>query len=51
MTAIFISQTACGKTHLFLDLIEKEYTKRFDYIVIINKTYHDKKWIKNDDNV
>ena len=39
-------------------MIEKEYNKHFDYIVIIcptlredNKTYHAKEWIKNDDNV
>ena len=45
------------KTHLVLDLIEKECNKRFDYITIIsptlwwNKTYHSKAWIENDDNV
>ena len=46
------------KTRLVLELIEKEYNKHFDYIVIIcptlrenNKTYHAKEWIKNDDNV
>ena len=26
-TAIFTGQTGCGKTHLVLDLIEKEYKK------------------------
>ena len=56
-TAIFTGQTKCGKTHLVLELIEKEYNKHFDYIVIIcptlreNSTYHAKEWIKNDDNV
>ena len=56
-TTIFTSPTGCGKTHLVLDLIEKEYTKHFAYIVIIcptlrwNKTYHFKDWIKNDDKV
>ena len=56
-TAIFTSQTGCGKTHLFLDLIKKEYNKHFDYIVITrstlreNSTYHAKEWIKNDDKV
>ena len=56
--AIFIGQTGCGKTHLFLELIEKEYNKHFDFIIIIcptlrenNKIYHAKKWIKNDDSV
>ena len=56
-TSIFIGQTGGGKTHLVLELIEKEYSKHFDYIVIIcptlreNDTYHAKAWIKNDDNV
>ena len=56
-TAIFIGQTGCGKTHLVLGLIEKEYKKNFDYIVIIcpilreNSTYHAEEWIKNDDKV
>ena len=56
-TAIFTGQTGCGKTHLVLELIEKEYNKHFDFIVIIcptlqkNSTYHAKEWIKNDDNV
>ena len=56
-TAIFIGQTGCGKTHLVLELIEKECNKHFDYIVIIyptfreNETYHAKEWIKNDDEV
>ena len=45
------------KTHLVLDLIEREYNKHFDYIIIIwltllwNKIYHSKDWIKNDDKV
>ena len=57
-TSIFIGQTGCGKTHLVLELIEKEYNKHFDYIVTIcsilrenNKAYHAKEWIKNDDKV
>ena len=47
-TGIFIIQTGCGKTHLVLELIEKEYNKYFDYVVIIpstlreNDTYHSK---------
>ena len=28
---IFTCPTGCGKTHLVLDLIEKEYNKHFDY--------------------
>ena len=56
-TAIFIGQTGCGKTHLVLELAQKECNKHFDYIVIIcptlreNATYHAKEWIKNDDKV
>ena len=34
-TSISIGQTGCGKTDLVLDLIEKEYNKHFDYIIII----------------
>ena len=56
-TSIFIGQTACGKTHLVLKLIEKECSKYFDYIITIcptlresNKTYYAKEWIKNNDN-
>ena len=55
--AIFIGQMGCGKTHLVLELVQKEYNKHFDYIVIIcptlreNATYHAKEWIKNDDKV
>ena len=53
---IFISPTGCGKT-LVLDLIEKEYNKHFDYIIIIypklrwNETYRAKDWIKTDEMV
>ena len=56
-TSIFIGQTGCRKTHLVLDLIEKEYNKHFDYTIIIcpalqwNDTYHARDWIKNDDKV
>ena len=57
-TSIFIGQTGCGKTHLVLELIEKEYKKHFDYIIIIcptlresNSIFHAKEWFKNDDKV
>ena len=33
--AIFTGPTGCGKTHLVLDMIEKECNKHFDYIIII----------------
>ena len=53
---IFTGQTGCGKTHLVLELIEKEYN-HFDFIVIICptlreiSTHHAKRWIKNSDQV
>ena len=56
-TSIFTGPMGCGKTHLVLDLIEKEYNKHFDCFIIIcpilrwNKTYHSKDWIKNDGKV
>ena len=56
-TTIFTCQTGCGKTHLVLDLIEKEYKKKIDYLIIfcptllVNKTYRVTIWIKNDDKV
>ena len=56
-TAIFTGPTDCGKSYLLLDLIEKEYSKNFDYIIIIcprlrcDKTYHAKRWIKHDDHI
>ena len=56
-TDMFIGQMGCGKTDLILELIENQYNKHFDYIIIIcltlreNETYHAKEWIKNDDNV
>ena len=56
-TTIFTSPTVCGKTHLVLHLIGKEYNKHFDYIIIIcatlqwNRTYNSKDWVKIDDKV
>ena len=56
-TIIFTGQTGCGNTHLVLDLIEKEYKKHFDHIIIIcltpwvNKTYHPRDWTKYDDKL
>ena len=53
-TTIFTGPTGCGKRHFVLDLIEKEYSKHFDFTVIIyptlrwNKTYHTRDWVKND---
>ena len=56
-TSILIGQTNCGKTHLILDLIENQYNKHFDYIIITcpmlrdNATYLSRNWVKNDDQV
>ena len=56
-TAIFTGQTGYGKTQVILDLVEKEYNKHFDFIIIIcptireNSTYHGKEWLKTDDKV
>ena len=51
-TAKFTGPASRGETQLVLDLIEKKYSRHFDYIIIIcptlrwNKTYHAKAWIK-----
>ena len=56
-TTIFTGITSCGKTHLVSDLIEKEYNKHFNNIIIIyptlwwNNIYHSKNWVKNDDKI
>ena len=51
-TSIFIGQMGFGKTHLVLELIEKEYNKiLISTLRENNKTYHAKEWIKNNDNV
>jgi len=48
--------TNCGKSHYVLDLLQTEYAKKFDYIIIIcptylyNKTY-DRKYIVNDPDI
>ena len=56
-TAIFIGPTGAGKTHLVLDMIETQYNKHFDKIIILcltirwNKTYIGRSWIIKDENV
>ena len=42
-TTIFTGPTGCGKSDLVLDLIEKEYSKHFDYIISICPTLRWKK--------
>ena len=49
-TALFIAPTGIGKTHLALDLLEREYFNHFSFIVIIcttlryNETFKSRKW-------
>ena len=56
-TAIFTGSTNVGKTHLVLDMIETQYNKHFDKIIILcqtirwNKTYIDRSWFIKDENV
>ena len=37
-TALFVAPTGGGKTHLALNLLEKEYKNCFDFIIIICST-------------
>ena len=56
-TTVFTGPTSFGKAHLVLDLIEKEYNKQFEYIIIIcptlrwNKEFMLRKRIKNGDKI
>ena len=56
-TALFVAQTGVGKTHLALDLLEKECKNYFDFIIIIcpmlkhNETYRSRKWVWTDPEV
>ena len=53
-TVLFVARTGVGKTHLALNLLEKEYKNHFDFIIIIcptlryNKTYQLRNWIWTD---
>ena len=52
-TALFVAPTGVGKTHSALSLLESEYRKHFDFIVIIcptqalNETYKSRGWVWN----
>ena len=54
---IFTGPTGFGKTHLVLDMIETQYNKHFDKIIILcptirwNKTYIGRSWVIKDENV
>ena len=56
-TALFVAPTGVGKTHLALDVLEKEYKNYFDFIIIIcpmlkhNSTYRSRKWVWTDPEV
>ena len=56
-TALFVALTGVGKTHLTLNLLENEYRKHFDFIVIIcptlalNETYESQGWVWNDPDI
>ena len=56
-TALFIAPTEVRKTHLALDLLEKEYKNHFNFIIIIcsmlkhNETYRSQKWVWTDPEV
>ena len=56
-TALFLTPTGVGKTHLALSLLETEYRNHFDFIVIIcptlryNSTYKNRSWVWNDPDV
>ena len=56
-TALLVAPTGAGKTHLALNLLEKEYKNHFDFIIIIcptlkhNETYRSRKWVWSDPKV
>ena len=56
-TVLFVAPTGVGKTHLALDLLEKEYKNHFNFIVTIcpmlkhNETYRSREWFWTDPRV
>ena len=52
---LFVGMTACGKTHYLLEMLEKNFKGRFDFIFFVcptfldNKTYLEWKPLKDDD--
>ena len=56
-TALFIAPTGVGKTHLALDLLEKQYINHFDFIIIIcptlkhSETYRSREWFWTDPHI
>ena len=57
LVTLFVAPTGVGKTHLALDLLEKEYKNHFDFIVIIcpmlkhNEIYKSRGWVWTDPEV
>lgn len=55
--AIICGQTGCGKTEFVLDLLENQYCKIFNYIIILcptiqwNKAYKNREWIGKTKNI
>ena len=47
---IIVGMTACGKTHYLLSMLEKDYMKHLEYIILLcptfewNKTYNECKY-------
>ena len=52
---IIVGMTACGKTAYLLKMLEEEYMKHFDYIVLLcptfewNKTHQEWKYMHDSD--
>ena len=52
--ALFVALTGVGKTHLALDLLEREYLNYFDFVIILcptlkhNEMYCLRKWFWTD---
>ena len=55
--ALLVAPTGVGKTHLALDLLEREYFNHFDFIIILcttlqyNATNRSRKWFWTDPNI
>ena len=56
-TALFVAPAGVGKSHLALDLLEREYFNYFGFTVIIcttlryNETYLHRKWFWTDPHI
>ena len=52
---IIVGMTACGKIHYMLQMLEEEYIKHFEYIILLcptfewNNTYHGWRYTKDPD--